>query len=163
MQKLDKLIAVVVVTGILLLLFSVGFDFISGRLIFSNSKPILFELKEPFEAPTRAADCRCLPGYIPSKQGPQDKVVFIKEYGVYGYITSQKVFYDMRQNCNQCGQNFCARAEDMKLADLSIKLNKTKEIKYGGFFSCAVAKPSPPSNTYFCQSLTNGNEFKMCY
>lgn len=54
---------------VLLLLIILGIlVYLAAQELFPLEHPSPFtQVQEPFQSPTRASDCRCLPGYIPAK------------------------------------------------------------------------------------------------
>lgn len=125
------------------------------------------ESLESFEGftagPTRAADCQCLPGYIPSnvtnsKYGGK----FIWYSGGVYFVRDTTKIRNWVPRCSMCGINIC---------DWNV-MNKVTAVEFnsltpGQTFSCDILKQAQANNKntthYFCQSLNNPTETRKCY
>ncbi len=64
---LDILIRMRLVLLVILLIILTVLVYFATQELVSSQTPFTQYIQEPFQSPTRASDCRCLPGYIPTK------------------------------------------------------------------------------------------------
>lgn len=114
-------------------------------------------------APTRAADCQCLPGYIPSNRKP--KYEFVLYDRGYGLILTENKMYGFWWNMHgipfdwQTTKYRWTSFEEIKnykdsgWATPVIVQNALKYQKEGG----------GAGTQYFCQSLSNPADTRKCY
>lgn len=116
--------------------------------------------------PTRASDCRCLPGYVPSNKTLPYEFVIVLELGGAGYIlqgNTKKQFYWNMHNVNFDWNNtkyrFLTAAEIAKYKDEGLVSKEVleKSLQY------QKNKTLPNTPNYFCQSLSNSSDTKQCY
>jgi len=134
---------------------------------------------EPFAvgAITRAADCNCLPGYIPSsssKTAYGGKIYINVENGGNYYVFNPRGTKELYwiQVSNPCG---IPNIQGINLPNVgkypSIESSKifgqAAEYTYKGVLPCGLVKKdegtSSSSPYYFCQSLTDKNKTRSCY
>ena len=123
-------------------------------------------------APTRATDCSCLPGYVPSnkKSDSRHGGIFydtgptsIPPWFIYVPDDSPNSYYGINSNSpNQCGIDL------RTLIPRSRYLNNNSlaalNLRPIGAFNCDMLKKSDSiSPTFFCQSLSNPADIKQCY
>jgi hypothetical protein len=112
-------------------------------------------------APTRAADCQCLPGYIPStKTGSKYGGRFIWNNGGVHYVKDGTSVRNWVSNCTMCGINIC----DWNVMN-KVTAEEYRQLTPGPNFNCEILKAAQTTSSsfYFCQSLTNPNETRKCY
>jgi hypothetical protein len=133
--------------------------------------------KEGFRvAPTRAAECKCLPGYVPSKDITTSNVYSYKERGYTYYIFNPNGYpYTWWiQPENPCGIKHIYKDANLTNKNLGnyppIDLNNSK-FKYIGPLDCYTYKawtawlntPNIISDRYKCQNLEDPSNIKECY
>lgn len=143
----------------------------------SNAFGFVDVKKEGFTsaAPTRASDCNCLPGYIPSKEGGKyvgnilkiDKN-FNREYYYYNpsgtdniYIYSKEFF-----NFDTCGLPTSGDFPMIAASDIKGNPWSTLQSKYEfrGLLTCDVVKKNTNTQeTFFCQRLGDPSARRECY
>jgi hypothetical protein len=156
--------------GLLLFAF---IGLVSLSIVFSISSPkeeiIETVFRESFidPPPTRASDCNCIPGYIPSNVNinRKGKIYQTKDSTsgtfIYYYMpTDTKDLYVINLN-NTCGLA-------LKPTDRVTNSNNYPEVaNYSGNMgqlTCDLVKNEKTSlSTYFCQSLTNPEVHRQCY
>lgn len=112
--------------------------------------------------PTRASDCRCLPGYIPSNKTLPYEFVIVRELGGAGFIlqgNTKKGFYWNMHNTkfdwNNTKYRYMSSAEISKYKDYGFV---SKEV-----LEKALQKQPSQTPHFFCQSLSNSSDTKQCY
>ena len=151
--------------------FALSRGFLTGALLvifilltFSGWKFIsTSEALETFtnSAPTRAADCQCLPGFIPStKTGSKYGGRFIWNNGGVFYVKDGTTVRNWVSRCSMCGINICDWNLMNKISD-----SEFSKLTSGVTFTCDILKSAQTkeSDAYFCQSLSNTNETRKCY
>lgn len=118
---------------------------------------------EGFSAPTRASDCRCLPGYLPSNivsslYGGE----FQHFSGTIAFVPAQSSQKHWVPSCNMCGINICSTSV-YKNVDKST-WDKTT---WSSTFNCNTLKnainQSKVPSTFFCQSKSDSTKRMSCY
>lgn len=125
------------------------------------------ESLEAFEggsaAPTRAADCQCLPGYIPSNE--TSKSEFALDPRGWGFVLAKGKRYGFWWNMHgirfdwqntkyrSVGWEEINKYRDAGYADKRIIEEALRYQKEGG----------KATSNYFCQSLSNPGETRKCY
>ena len=134
-------------------------DFIQAPFTNTKMKPI-----EPFTgAPSRASDCRCLSGYVPSNQLPKVKNggKIIHYSGTHMYVPAGTKDKWWVSNCSMCGINFCDKREYV-----DIDKKEYDSYTFKGQLTCNIvekAKNARPLDTFFCQRLGDPTDRKECY
>jgi hypothetical protein len=112
--------------------------------------------------PTRASDCRCLPGYVPSNKTLPYEFVVVPEQGGAGFIlqgNTKKQFYWRMHNTNFDWSNTKYRV--LSGAEIG-------KYKGDGYVSKEVLEKALQTQVnktpnFFCQSLSNSSNTKQCY
>jgi hypothetical protein len=130
--------------------------------------------KEGFTSasPTRASDCNCLPGYIPSKEGSKYggnilKYKFNNDYEGYYYNPSGSnalYFYDSYRNT--CGLPTSGDFPMLVWSDVKNNPHGSPQSKYEfrGMLRCDVVKKNTNTKeTFFCQRLGDPSSRRECY
>jgi hypothetical protein len=158
------------IAGLLLFAF-IGLISISILFSISSPKEEIIEtiMKESFAdpPPTRASECNCIPGYIPSnmtinKKGTihQTKDNVSGNYIYYYMPIDSTNLYIINLN-NTCGLK-------LKPSDRTINSNNYPQVvNYAGNMgqlTCDLVKKEKNSTSaYFCQNLTDPNLRAQCY
>jgi len=125
--------------------------------------------------PTRAADCNCLPGYIPSRAGGFDGDIYSTSSGdgtifyVYNPNGTDKMYIIGENKCGLPNPNSKYSAKE-KLNMIGIGSgfisSSGKTYDYAGSIynqdSCSIVKKKD-SGTYFCQNLDTPGKTRSCY
>ena len=170
-------------TIILIAFCLAGFVAVALQGIQFINKPL--EHKEPLEgftAVTRASDCNCLPGYIPSNKsgGEYDGNILVGEQGppVYNPNNTNDIY--MIDPANMCNLLPGVKDFDMRttndmdnyykfVAFRNNILAKSKPIdfnlyRYRGTLTCDIIKQKTmATDNYFCQHLTDPSKTRKCY
>lgn len=153
---------------------SVGIQFINKEKI---------HVKDGFVgAVTRASDCNCLPGYIPSNKsaGEYDGNILAGEHGPPVYNPSNTNDIYMIDPANMCNLLPGVKDFDMRtstdmdnyyrfVAFRNNILAKSKPIdfnlyRYRGTLTCDIIKQKiTVADNYFCQHLTDPSKTRKCY
>lgn len=135
------------------------------------------EVEEGFvsSAITRASDCNCLPGYIPSNQSDSvdgNLIVDTRDSLMYNPNNTRDIYtIDTNNMCNLLpGVNdFDMRTSTdtnnyNKYVSFKNKVNILDASSYNvkGTLSCDIVKQKANTN-YFCQSLTDSTKIRKCY
>ena len=119
---------------------------------------------EGFEgAPTRAVDCRCLTGYVPSKNINSPfggKVIKYKNDIHFVPTGTNQRFYV--PSCTMCGSdlNFCTEAKVVNESEFKAYKQASK------ILDCTLwnsVKGKKETEAYFCQKLGSPSETMFCY
>lgn len=137
-------------------------------LAFSTTYPMpiraIAEEKEGFtENPTRASDCQCLSGYLPSnrttsKYGGK----FIQYAGLLAFQPDGTSMKHLVSNCLNCeGINPCSEAK-------TISKTAWDSLSWGTQYTCPFftqikANAKATTSTFFCQSLADPENRRSCY
>lgn len=130
--------------------------------------------KEPFagsSAPTRATDCKCLPGYIPSNKddsnGGTVSIVFVGGRNIWVFTPKQSNDIYVIDNDNSCG---LVSGEIDKASPSIPRMNLDDAMKkmYKGVLSCDTLKTlreaSPiTTDVFFCKNLAIPGKHRPCY
>jgi len=131
-------------------------------------------VKEPFQAaPTRAADCRCLPGYIPAKatiKPYNGKIYSSMLAGDTAYLfnptgTKSLYFISPANPCNLLNSSNSG-SETFEFMNMDDVFRNKSEYSWNGLLDCSIVKAAEPSSsqdTYFCQNLNDSQKTKACY
>jgi hypothetical protein len=147
-------------------LFLIAFIFIFTLFILYYVFPSYIHIpsSEAFAvAPTRASDCRCLPGYIPSNS------VSSSYGGEFQHFNGTIAFVPFRSNqkhwvpqCSMCGINVCTPSVFKNVN--SATWNKTS---FGAQYTCSILKQAQEKantqSTFFCQSSSDTSKTMSCY
>jgi hypothetical protein len=143
-------------------------------------------------APTRASDCRCLPGYIPSNTGGNNlngkfikyinEVRNPKEAGILYNPNNTNNYYLVTvasiQDFDKMYESFTVCNKKLSKYPISRTIDNIKELikkieneqwnisyeLFGNEKKCNVFEQnSNLDSTYFCQSLSNSQTTKSCY
>ena len=158
----------------LLIIFAVLVYFAAQELYSPIPFTQVSKVKEPFQSPTRAADCRCLPGYIPAKASSE----YI-DLGCFNDSGDRALKGAMGRPHNKESCAAAAKAAGAKYFGIQDGNEcwvggegYDRYGKAGG--DCAVGggpwknhvwKIAAPgdSETYFCQNLDDSQKTKACY
>ena len=117
-------------------------------------------------APTRATDCNCLPGYIPSSSsnGYGGKIFTFKQgdgsYYLYNPSGTSDV-YSINPGNDTCG---LPTSGDFPTKSWDELFSQNSKYRHKGFLKCdVVTKNTNTANTFFCQSLSNSSRTRACY
>jgi len=153
----------------LLIIFGVLVYFAGQELI--SAKP-LQRVQEPFQvAPTRASECRCLPGYIPSNVRGNSGLngeVFTDASPTFWYFfvpTGSTKMYRIEEG-NPCGIPHIYA--DPTLANQNRgnypRIPNDRNLIQSGTLKCdTINNKSTVEPTYFCQNLDDSQKTKSCY
>lgn len=126
-------------------------------------------------APTRASDCNCLPGYIPSKDSGGRNILKIWGFKdsrgneLYYYVPSGSndlYFYSSMYNMNTCGLPTSGDFPMIAPSDIKGEPGSTLQSKYQfrGMLTCDVVKKNTNTQeTFFCQRLGDPSARRECY
>ncbi len=112
---------------------------------------------------SRASDCRCLPGYVPSNITLPYEFVVVPQLSGAGYIlqgNTKKQFYWRMHNVNFDWSN--TKYSVMTAAEIG-------KYKGDGYVSKEVLEkalqkqPNLKTQHFFCQSLSDSSNTKQCY
>lgn len=150
------------VIGILVLVF-LAVAISSWNFIRNDTLRLEEMYKEPFETyPTRAANCQCLPGYIPSnKKASKYGGKFIWNNGGVFFVADGSQRRNWVPNCIMCGINIC----DWNVMN-KISNEEFNKLSPAETFTCdhlKKAQEAMKKSIYFCQSLSDPNETRKCY
>jgi hypothetical protein len=114
-------------------------------------------------AVTRASDCNCLPGYIPSKDSSEynGKFYTFEDYLVY-VPDNTKNTYSIDTRHSPC-ESF-----DKMMNSPRIDRDTLDRHRYSGFISkdhnnCNILSKKESTGVYFCQKLGNPEQKRDCY
>ena len=171
--------------------FRGGTPFIIGTIVFFivcaiglrfiRNKDKLFEIGgsksvDGFStAPTRAADCNCLPGYIPSNTGGFDGEIYstsgadgtvIYFYNPNGTDKIYAIWFGNNCGLPEPNSEYSAK-ENLNNVGIGIFISSSgKKYEFTGYIynanSCSVVKKRE-SGTYFCQNLDSPGKTRSCY
>jgi len=159
----------------LLIIFAVLVYFAAQELTSPTPFTQVSKVKEPFQSPTRAADCRCLPGYIPAKAAATEYI----DLGCFNDSGDRALKGAMGRPHNKESCAAAAKAAGAKYFGIQDGNEcwvggegYDRYGKAGG--DCAVGggpwknhvwKIAAPgdSETYFCQNLDDSQKTKACY
>ena len=164
--------------AILIGLCVAAFVAVAGLGVQFINNPIEDFIKEGFKtgAVTRASDCNCLPGYIPSNKGGggYDGKIVAAPNGLLLYIPNNtNVMYAISPWGNTC--NLIPEFKTGMDYDEYIKIYSNLSRKYSTDFSpyqsyrleqtltCDVVKPALSGTNYFCQNLEDPLKTRKCY
>jgi hypothetical protein len=162
-MKLDKILAV----GLFLVLF-VSFLVLAYVTIFHREcmLPSTSSKEEGFQvAPTRASDCRCLNGYIPSnmlnsKYGGD----FITNGGLIAFQPAGTKTKHLISNCLTCeGINPCNQKKKMLTKSQWDSIPWNSQQYSCSLFTQSKKNAKKTSETYFCQHLRDSEKTRSCY
>jgi hypothetical protein len=158
-MKQDKLMAV----GLFLVLFA-SFLVLAYMTTFPKEYTVNKPESEGFQVgPTRASDCRCLQGYIPSnmvnsKYGGR----FITDGGLVAFQPQGSKTKHLISSCLVCeGVNPCTQKK-------MIPKKEWDSLQWGEQYSCPLftqikKKAKKTSDTFFCQSTSDPEKSRDCY
>jgi len=121
-------------------------------------------------APTRAADCNCLPGYIPTAEnlvnyGGEIKMQNMSGAPAYFFKPnkSNKWYLIYNNTCDipnvRFGSPNNSNYKRMTTAEFQQAMTN-----WGNFLTCDLLKKTvSPKKSYFCQSLTDTSLKRKCY
>jgi len=145
-------------------LFLIAFIFLLFLGVYSFIQPSLSYPIESFAvAPTRASDCRCLPGYMPSN------TITSPYGGEFQHFNGTIAFVPFRSNlkhwvpqCMMCGINVCTPSVYKNVN--SATWNKTS---FGSQYTCNTLKLAKEAvnsqSVFFCQSSSDISKTMSCY
>ena len=113
---------------------------------------------------TRATDCNCLPGYIPSSEsGDYNGKIFQTSWQGTQYLFNPegttKVYW-INQN-NSCGIRLTGTYPSLALEEL---FSNGSRYTYAGMLQCnLVHKKQLTQPLFFCQNLTSPEKRRNCY
>ncbi len=146
-----------------LLVILVATRFMNQDDVKESEKP-----KEGFKAaPTRAADCKCLPGYVPSKGGKLGGQVYTDSIRTFWYFfvpTGTTKAYRINEQ-NSCGIPHIYT--DSEKANQNIGKYPTLPrigFENAGVLTCDILNNKVNDvGSYICQSLADASDIKACY
>jgi hypothetical protein len=121
---------------------------------------------------TRASDCNCLPGYIPSSEtnGYNGKIFWSIENGGNYYFfnpdgTRNIYLIQTENSCGIPNINLPSQANSGNYTYLDINDLNTRDSKYrfSGRLQCNMLKKKEQEVNFFCQSLSNPEKRRNCY
>lgn len=113
---------------------------------------------------TRATDCNCLPGYIPSSESSDyNGKIFQTSWQGTQYLFNpegtKKVYWINRNN--SCGITFTGTYPSLALEEL---FSNGSKYTYAGMLQCnLVQKKQLTKPVFFCQNLTSPEKRRECY
>lgn len=120
---------------------------------------------------TRATDCNCLPGYIPSSETNDynGKIFWTTQGGNY-YLFNPEGTKDVYwiQSENSCGiPNINQPSQPNSgnytyLADSDV-FGSGNKYRYKGMLQCNILKKKDSGVNFFCQNLSNPEKRRNCY
>jgi hypothetical protein len=123
-----------------------------------------------YSAPTRASECNCLPGYIPSNIPvfPFNGTIYYSEYmrgakkafDLYYNPKDTKDLYLIPWNGNKCG------LPDMYTKESTKKytpLPKKNSFVNKGNLKCSVVQKIEKTETFFCKNTKDSTKTDKCY
>jgi hypothetical protein len=113
---------------------------------------------------TRASDCNCLPGYIPSSESGDynGKIFQISWMGTQYLFNPEgtKKVYWINPN-NSCGITMTGTYPSLALHEL---FGNGSQHSYSGILQCnLVQKKQPTQPHFFCQNLMSPEKRRKCY
>ena len=155
-KEIKTLLVVVFIFMIIAVMFQAVEFMMEGREI----KQVMLE--QFTSQPTRASDCRCLPGYIPSNKTLPYEFVLVPENAGIGYVLqgkTRKQFYWNMYNLNFDWTNTKYRI----LTPAQISKYTGEGLVSKEVLEKALRKESGQTPHFFCQSLSNPSDTKQCY
>ena len=184
---------IVLIVALVILFFGLalyGWDLCS--LMNMNEKEGFTNLTSETSAPTRASDCRCLPGYIPSNTGDINNLngklikIINKQRGEiiicynpnntnnYYLVTAASIqdFDKMYESFTVCNKKISKypisrtfdNMEELRNIIENEKWNISYELSYPNEKKCKIFDQNGNvDSTYFCQSLSDNQTTKSCY
>ena len=151
-----------------LLIFFLGFLTLAYLTIYNPELiiPHKAKQKEGFEsAPTRASDCRCLEGYIPSNtlQKTEHGGRFLTNGSLLAFQPQGSNTKHLVSNCLVCeGVNPCSEKK------VTVSKAVWDSLPWGSLYSCSLltqakSQAKTVSETFFCQSLHDPQLTRSCY
>jgi len=114
-------------------------------------------------AVTRASDCNCLPGYIPSKDSSEynGKFYTFEDYLVYVPDNTKNTYFI------SIFDSHCESFDKM-MNSPRIDRDTLERHRYSGFISkdnnnCNILTKKESTGVYFCQKLGNPEQKRDCY
>lgn len=162
---------------LLLIIFGVLVYF-AGQELYTHPLPYhlnpgtkIKEVKEAFESPTRASDCRCLPGYIPSKVKGTSGLngeVFTDASPTFWYffVPSGSTNMYRIQEGNPCGIPHIYTNPTVANQNKGNypRIPNNRNLVSAGVLKCDIMnKNTTVENAYFCQNLDDSQKTKACY
>ena len=132
-------------------------------------------ISEPFvstaTAITRASDCNCLPGYIPSADtgSYNGKIFSSKEMGHSIYYfnpdgTNELYYIPSNNSCGIPNINTFSQPNTGNYPFLEFKnFGANQKYTFNGWLQCNMVHKKESSGTFFCQNLTNPEKRRNCY
>ena len=121
---------------------------------------------------TRATDCNCLPGYIPSSETNDynGKIFWTTEHGSNYYLFNPDGTKDVYwiQSENSCGIsniNLPSKPNSGNYTYLaeSDVFGSGNKYRYKGILQCNILKKKEQGINFFCQNLSNPEKRRNCY
>jgi hypothetical protein len=144
-MKLEKPIGVAVCAGVFFLLLGIVWMYLKTSGVFL----------EPFESKsvTRASDCQCLPGYIPSNLSVQPNKVLGVDFQYIQINGPTKIRWGKGNTWieKEVSKGFYATPSFFGIDPLPGVQKQVEEIG------------TKPSNTFFCQKLGDPSTSRPCY
>lgn len=118
-------------------------------------------------APTRATDCNCLPGYIPSSsslKGYGGNIFIDIEQGISYYLynpSGTSDIYWIHDGNDTCG---LPTSGNFPLKTWEEIFGPKRTYTYKGYLTCSVVtKNTNTQDTFFCQNLGDSSRTRPCY
>ena len=109
-------------------------------------------------APTRAANCQCVPGYIPSINRLGGTVYMDNRYLLFSPRGTNDLY--MIKEYDSCGISYTNTENYKKLTRENNYLGFT-HYSVKGYLTCDMLNKN--NKNYFCQSLSNPSKTRKCY
>ena len=157
-SALIRLAQITALVAFLVVLFTKSYEFLQPQIVGVEG----FSPTAAPAAPTRAADCRCLPGYVPSNSKKAGEITLDPRGWGFLLEGDKKYVYWW----NMYGLDFTwtntkwRRVSNEELANYKDGGNATKEqIQNARKYQGAMIE----SPNYFCQSLAEPSKTRQCY
>lgn len=121
-------------------------------------------VKEGFVSTTRASDCRCLPGYIPSNTIQSEYGGEFQNYmGSIAFIPFRSKQKHWVPDCRMCGIDICNSS-----ISKNVNISTWESRRFGSRFTCDMLNKAKEETKkidggFFCQNLSNSDKRMACY
>ena len=114
---------------------------------------------------TRASDCNCLPGYIPSSEDSDYNGKIFQTFGggqthyLFNPEGTKKVYWINQEN--SCGITMSSTYPSLAVEEL---FTNGSEYSYAGNLNCNLVKKKQSTQpVFFCQNLSSPEKRRNCY
>jgi len=149
--------------GILIIVF-IGLIYLSVDFMKNaNAYGLQEGFDSQYKAPTRATDCQCLPGYIPSNTRSQfgGRFVLVDSGWGINFLPDGTKNAHWVKSCNMCNINICDPKNYTNMTAGEFTRNYT--LKYDKIFDCSLIPAPQPAGTFFCKHLEDPSKTRKCY